>query len=285
MKLPIKNLNIYAVFAAGLVFAAAMNFTQVGPAVKNGVYGSTRPLQKMTWDLGATISGGFQNIFSIQNAIRENQDLRGRIDGLLADNSRIAELEKENAALKEALGLGLDKEYDLRMAETVGMDMMAESLMIDKGADDMIEAGFPVITSGKVVVGRVSKVYDNFSKVDLITNKNVTFDVNVSGNAASGLAKGLGGLKLMLDLIPKDIEIGQGNPVTTSAMGGIFPEGFLVGTICEINKNDVETFQTATINPAFEISKVREIFIVIGYKFEDIPASDADKDLKSAIDS
>jgi rod shape-determining protein MreC len=227
--------------------------------------------------MGAKLSGGLQNIASIRNAIRENQDLRARIDGLLADNSRIAELNKENETLKEALGLGLDKEYDLRMAETIGMDMMADSLVVDKGAADMIETGFPVVTSNKVVVGRISKVYKNFSKVDLITGRGITFDVNVSENATNGLAKGLGGFGLMLDLIPKDIEIGQGDPVSTSALGGIFPEGFLVGMVDQVNKNDVETFQTATIKPAFEIGKIREIFIIIGYKFEDAPDGGADK--------
>jgi rod shape-determining protein MreC len=245
--------------------------------VKNFVYGATQPLHKMTWGLGARISGGLQNIASIKNAIKENQDLRARIDGLLADNSRIAELKKENETLKEALGLGLDKEYDLRMAETIGMDMMADSLVVDKGAADMIETGFPVVTSNKVVIGRISKVYENFSKVDLITGKDITFDVNVSENATNGLAKGLGGFGLMLDLIPKDIEIRQGASVSTSALGGIFPEGFLVGMVDQVNKNDVETFQTATIKPAFEIGKVREIFIIIGYKFEDTPDGDVDK--------
>lgn len=277
MKLQVKSFNTYAVIAAGLIFAGAMNFTQLGPTVKNFVYGAAQPLHKMTWGLGAKISGGLQNIASIKNAIKENQDLRARIDGLLADNSQIAELTKENETLKEALGLGLDKEYDLRMAETIGMDMMADSLVIDKGAADMIETGFPVVTSNKVVIGRISKVYENFSKVDLITGKDITFDVNVSGNATNGLAKGLGGFGLMLDLIPKEIGIEQGAPVSTSALGGIFPEGFLVGTIDQVNKNDVETFQTAIIKPAFEIGKVREIFIVIGYKFEDSPAKDGAK--------
>jgi cell shape-determining protein MreC len=110
-----------------------MNFTILGPIVKNFVYTATQPAQKITWGLGARISGGLRDISSVQNALKENQDLRATIDRLLAESSRIGELEKENETLKEALSLGLDKEYDLRMAETFGMDMLSDSLIIDKG--------------------------------------------------------------------------------------------------------------------------------------------------------
>ncbi len=278
MKFPkIKSFNIYFALLAGVFFVAAMNFTVLGPIVKNFVYTATQPAQKMTWGLGARISGGLRDLSSVQNALKENQDLRATIDRLRADSSRIGELEKENETLKEALNLGLDKEYDLRMAETFGMDMLSDSLIIDKGADDMIEVGFPVVTSDKVVVGRISKVYNNFSKVDLISSKNMAFDVNVSGSDANGLARGLGGLGLMLDLVPKEIEMKLGAPVTTSALGGIFPDGFLVGTIESVDKNDVETFQVAKIKPAFEIEKIKEVFIIIGYKFKEDQTKSVDK--------
>jgi len=81
----------------------------------------------------------------------------------------------------------------------------------------------------------------------------------------------------MLDLVPKEIEMKLGAPVTTSALGGIFPDGFLVGTIESVDKNDVETFQVAKIKPAFEIEKIKEVFIIIGYKFKEDQTKSVDK--------
>jgi hypothetical protein len=44
-----------------------------------------------------------------------------------------------------------------------------------------------------------------------------------------------------------------------------------------VDKNDVETFQVAKIKPAFEIGKINEIFIIIGYKFEEGQTKSVDK--------
>lgn len=270
MKLPkIRNLNFYSAVVAGGFFVAAMNFTAFGNFAKNSVYTLTQPIQKRVWGFSADISGGIQGIVAVRNALKQNRELLDRINQLVAENFQIEELKNENQTLKEALGLGMEKEYDLRMAETIGTDVVGDSLTIDKGADDMIETGFPVVTSNKVVIGRISKVYDDFAKVDLITGKNMAFDVKLSESGANGLAKGLGGLNIMVDLIPKDVEVKPGSPVTTSAMGGIFPEGYLVGTVDSIEKNDVETFQAAKIKPAFELGRIGEVFIIIGYKFDD----------------
>jgi rod shape-determining protein MreC len=83
------------------------------------------------------------------------------------------------------------------------------------------------------------------------------------------LAKGLSGKSMMLDLIPKDKEVKRDAIITTNSLGGIFPKGLLVGTVDEVDKNDVESFQTAKITPAFEMDKIEEVFVIIGYKFQE----------------
>jgi len=270
MKLSrIKNFKIILVFLIVIVAMAAMNFTGLGFPAKNFAYSVSQPLQKFAWRMGAQVSGAFRNISGMRVAFKENQDLKIKIDQLTAENSQLNDLKKENESLKEVLNLGLDKEYDLKMAEVLGKDVSQDILTINKGADDMIEEGFPVITANKVVVGRISKTYKNFSKVSLVTSKEISFDVGVSESDIECLAKGLSGKSMMLDLIPKDKEVKRDAIITTNSLGGIFPKGLLVGTVDEVDKNDVESFQTAKITPAFEMDKIEEVFVIIGYKFQE----------------
>jgi rod shape-determining protein MreC len=45
----------------------------------------------------------------------------------------------------------------------------------------------------------------------------------------------------------------------TSALGGIFPKGLLVGKIKEVKKSDIEPFQKTKIEPFFQLKKIRKI--------------------------
>lgn len=271
----IKSFKIIIAFLALTGAIVAMNFEGLGLPVKNFAYTVSQPLQKFVWGLGAQVSSAFDDVNKMRSALKENQDLKIKIEQLAAENSQLNDLRKENESLKEALNLGLDREYDLKMAEVLGKDVSQDTLIIDKGADDMVQEGFPVIGSNKVVIGRISKAYKNFSKVSLVSNKEVSFDVSVSGSDVECLAKGLGGEGMALDLIPKDQEIKQGSSITTSSLGGIFPEGLLVGFVNEVDKNDVETFQSAKIDPAFDLEKIGEVFVIVGYKFQETPAGEA----------
>jgi rod shape-determining protein MreC len=50
----------------------------------------------------------------------------------------------------------------------------------------------------------------------------------------------------------------------TSILGGIFPPGLVVGQLSDVNKNDVGSFQTARILPAFDIVRDQQVFVASG---------------------
>jgi len=50
--------------------------------------------------------------------------------------------------------------------------------------------------------------------------------------------------------------------VITSSLGKVFPKGLLIGRIKAIEKKDVEPFQEAWIEPAFNIKRLETLFII-----------------------
>lgn len=265
----LRNILLFAILA--ILVIVALNFFQ--NPVRNFFYLISAPIQKTFWRAGDRVSDFFETISEIKNLKKENENLKLKIQSLLAENVLLKELEKENETLRVALNLGLEKQFNLTFAQVIGKDISQDSLIIDKGSDDGILKGQPVITQEKILVGKINEVYKNFSKVQLLSYKDSSFDGKISdtphqnefgtGQAEIfGLVKGNGNFKVFFDLVPKDKEIRKGDFVVTAAAGGIFPEGLLVGEVKDVKKSDIEPFQKVEISPSFDINEVDHLFIV-----------------------
>ena len=158
--------------------------------------------------------------------------------------------------------LGLQEEFKLEICQVIGKDISSDTILINEGFKDGLTKDLPVITQQKILVGRISEVYKNFSKVQLITQKDTSFDAKILDTEISGLIKGEGNLRLFLDLIPPEKEIKKGDVVITTVLGGIFPRGLLVGEIEKVIKSDIEPWQQAKVKPAFNIEGLETLFII-----------------------
>lgn len=255
-----KKSNLFALIILGTAILA-MNIPAVNLWVKNQFYLITAPLERYSRDLSAKLTSFPVNFFGAADS-QEINKLKNRIIELEGQIIQFNSVQKENQQLHEILNLGLDKTYDLKMADIIGKDIANDNILINKGSNDAVAVGFPVINSNKAVIGRISKVYANFSKVELISAKGNSFDVYVGDELIEGLARGQGNLKLKLDLVPKDKNIATGMLVTTSPLGGIFPKNLIVGSIGEVEKNDTKMFQQAEIIPVFDIA-ASSVFIIM----------------------
>ena len=198
----------------------------------------------------------------------ENQELLSQVILLKS-------FERENRALRQALRIELQKDFELVLSQIISKDISQDFILIDKGARDDILQGMPVITEHKVLVGRISEIYEDFSKVMLVFHKESSFDVKVSTydeftegeqeEDISGVVKGQGSSKVLLDFVPREENLSQGDIVVTSVLGGVFPEGLLVGKIKEVRKNDVDPFQQAEIELFFDLSQSEALFIILDF--------------------
>ena len=211
------------------------------------------------------MSDFFETISEIKSLKRENEELKLKNQELISQIAQSIELEKENEVLKEALGIGLEKEFKLALAEVVSKDISQDSILINKGSKDGITENCPVITQQKTLIGKIDEVYENFSRVILIFNKESSFDVQISETDISGVVKGKGNLQLFLDFVPQEKEIKEGDFIVTTSLGGIFPKGLLVGQIGKVLRSDIEPFQQAKIRPAFDIKELETVFIITDF--------------------
>lgn len=230
---------------AGILLLFLLNLYQ--SQVRNFFYLISEPIQKKLW---------------ADKNQEEDTKLRQQLQELSSTIARISEAERENVILREALKIGLQEEFTLIFGQVTGKNISEDSLIVNRGAKEGLRVNLPVVTEQKVLVGKVEEVFENFSRVQLISNKKPSFDARLLGREIQGLIKGHGNLKVTLDLVPQYEEVKEGELLVTTALGGIFPSGLLVGYVKSVKRSDVEPFQQIEITPAFDLKQLDYLFII-----------------------
>lgn len=254
-----------------LVFIGALNLFQ--KQFKNAFYFVSEPLQKAFWKAGNSASNLLGSFLELNNLASKNEELNRINQELLEEIIVLQQIKTENQALREVIGNGQDKEFKLILTDAIGVDGQQDFILIDKGSEDGVSENMPVINAQKVLFGKIFKVYKNFSKVMLISNRNSVLDIKIQKDDTLsppiyGAVRGEGNLAAILDLIPLDYEIKNSDILITSSLENTFPKGLLVGKVTETNKNDIKPFQTAKIELFFNLKQIDELFIISDHKIE-----------------
>jgi rod shape-determining protein MreC len=205
---------------------------------------------------------GSEKSFSNNNQEELNKKLIQDNQQLLSELADYQKIKEENDFLRNSLNLILEKDFDLMLGRVISKDILSDSILINIGSNNGVKKGFPVIISGKVLLGKVVDVYPSYSRVMLITQKNNLIDVEIPDSNIFALSKGAGSLNLTLDMVARDKELKEGSLVVTSAMGGNYPAGLLMGKVKNIKKIDNEVYQTADIEKVFDLSTINNVFVI-----------------------
>jgi len=109
-----------------------------------------------------------------------------------------------------------------------------------------IKEGMVVLDQNWILVGRVSKVYENYSVVSSLFSSNLEFNVSDFNDNLLGLAKSISNGFLEIQFALPQTEIKEGDFILSYG-GDIFPSGFLVGSVSKVIKsstNQKNKFQT-----------------------------------------
>jgi len=222
------------------------------------------PFERASHNIGKSISGSVEFLGSISELRKENESLLRENNDL---NSQVAELsseKKENRMLREQLDLIPKDDFSLVSSFVSAQDpqRLDSWVLIDKGSDDGISDGMPVIVSSGILVGRISEVYASNAKVELLSSPTSSINgVDVATNSR-GIVRGEYGLGLVLGMVPQSDTINQGDDVVTSGLGSDTPKGLLIGKIKEVRMSQDRLFQEAIVAPRIKYSKLDIVFVI-----------------------
>ncbi len=259
------KVGLVAIFFSVLVFLNPAGFFN---PIRNIFLNILTPFQKITYTVSASIEGVGEFVSSVGQLKEENRKLHSENELLLVQRAMLNDMKNENDDLRNQLNLLPRNQFNLLSANVVGQDPngMGNWIEIDKGSEDGLKEGMPVIVSKGILVGRLSELAPKNSKVVLLTNPKSVVNVSTTQTGAKGVAKGEYGLSIIFDMILQTDSIQGGNEVVTSGIGGGMPRGLYVGTVQNVHASDDNLFQQATIMSPIQTSKLQFVFVLLGSK-------------------
>ena len=219
---------------------------------------------------------------SIYESVRSPQDMAAlkQKNALLdAENSRlqaqVIQLQqqlKDSEVLYALLKFARARPNDTYVAASViGRDPspFLRYIMIDKGSDDGLRHGMPVVTA-EGLVGRVDAVIANAARIQLVNDPGSAVNILVSSTRTEAILSGTVTGDVQLDMVPLDITLKPGEVILTSALGGTYPAGILVGQVVSVRRLETELFQTASVQPAVDYTNLRAVLVVTNFTPVDI---------------
>jgi len=230
------------------------------------------PVQTGMTDIGTGAGNLLFNFRDVRALGQRVGELQAEVNRLSVDNARLAESEQENAALRQLLNFTRNNpQFDYRAAAVVGQKIGEDtsnllfSIFIDVGARDGVARGMPVVTD-RGLVGRVVSVGPTVSEVLLIIDPGSSVNGRVQASRATGVVRGSIEGGLAMERIPQGETISPGDIVTTSGLGGNFPDKLVIGQVTEVQQRDLDMFQSARIRPTVDFGKLETVLVLVTFE-------------------
>ena len=220
--------------------------------------------------------------YAVQSLITQPEDvttLRQKNAALEAENSKlqvqIVELQQQ---VTEAQLLSTLVDYERRHVENqyIAASVIARDVspfmhyvIIDRGSDDGLRKGMPVITD-QGLVGNIAAVTAGAARVQLINDPGSSINVILKQSDVEAVLNGQLTGEIQLGMINQNAVVQPGDLVMTSGLGGNYPANLVIGQVVTIRSEPSSLFQTASVQPAVDFSQLAIVMVITNFQPIDI---------------
>lgn len=193
-------------------------------------------------------------------------ELENRVIELALDQTKLKQFTEENAALKATLGFIERQNVRSVMASVVSRsrDIQSSLFSIDRGREDGIRIGDPVIVKDGILVGKIANVTPKSATVLSLTDPTVATAVSILNQTQTiGVAQGLAGNLLRLRFIPQGTDLSVNDLVVSSGLESSIPSGLLIGLITDVQPEENAPFLEAVIEPLIDMRRYTTVHVLI----------------------
>lgn len=183
----------------------------------------------------------------------------------------------ENKALKDQFAISSVQTQKLLPAKVVGSPgfipgtTFPQYLIINKGKRDGVRNGSAVIV-GEYLVGKINRILDNTSRVELINNKNSVLTGKIKpddGAEIIGIIKGQGEDNLIFDNVLLTVDLKKDTLIFTKGdidqNGNGIPPDLVVGRIVSVDKKASDLFQRAAVKSFVDPRNIDVVFVSLWF--------------------
>jgi len=238
----------------GGIFAKARSYVrQIADPVQSGVHSALQPV-------GDFIYGAL----NYQSLEKENERLRQQAsDDQAASVEAQAERDEADQVLsQEDLPFLAGIHTEAAQVVEVGSANFEQSIEVDRGSDDGLVVGQPVVGAGGLI-GDVASVSAHLATVTLVDDPSFTVGVRVVRTNVVGAAQGRGdGNQLQVLNVNIGEEVKKGDWLVTSGLD-MFPAGIPVGRVTAVSSPVGALQQSISVEPFADLVNLQFVVVLL----------------------
>ncbi len=195
----------------------------------------------------------------------ENLILRGKQQKLTA-------LAIENVRLRELLNATSYFEENVLVAEIISVspDVTSHHVVLNKGSKNGLYIGQAVIDAYGLF-GQVIEVGESIARVLLISDARHSVPVQVDRNGLRFTIDGMNDYtQLKLPHVALTTDLVEGDVLSTSGLGQLFPTGYPVARVASITHSEGEHFSMVTVVPFAKLNQSRHVLLLFSERRQQI---------------
>ncbi len=223
------------------------------------------PIQRKIYQVGRFLQETSEAVVSYKKVLEENRVLKTehvKYDILVSENKKLSD---ENNRLRDILQMKEEKGLNIRVAKINfrNANNLYERFYIDLGKKDGIEKNY-IVLAGENLIGKVGKVYNDYSIVDMITAEDYIVS-SLTENGALGVLRGSdeGDGTLYFEANTFDDTVSVGEKIYTSGISEIYPKDLYLGKVKEVSESGVEILKSIKVETEVDIRNLVEVLILV----------------------
>ncbi len=245
------------------------------------------PVQYLADMPGEVLNWSANRFASRQKMLEENDRLTTQLTLLNGELQRLALLKFENDNLRQLLAAPVKNDMYKIVAELMSIDNnpYSHQIVIDKGALNAVYPGQAVIDSTGII-GQIVEVGTANSRALLITDTSHAIPVRVGRTNFMSIAAGTGDyFELQLQHVPHSADVREGDLISSSGLGNVFPKGYPVGVVKTVISDESQPFKQVLVSPSANMGRLKFLLLLwpVDKKPEDAFSADELRNIQRSL--
>jgi rod shape-determining protein MreC len=244
------------------LISAQVNTASGFPILQVVTFGGFAELQRATMATIDGVGGLWSGYVALRQVQEENAALKHELQTLQVRLQEERAEAQRTDNLRQLLELRQRADLDTVAAEVIAGAASPDfrTVTIDKGSTEDLSTDMAVISPAGVV-GRVILPSRRASKVQLLIDRNAAAGALIERTRVQGVVIGAGDGPLRMQYVPNTADVKTGDLVVTSGIDGIYPKGFVIGTV-ERAERGGGAYYDISVRPAVDFTRLEEVLVV-----------------------
>lgn len=257
------RLLVLIVLLGHVTLISAQVTTRTGVSVLQSVtFGAFSEVQRFVASTVGRVGDVFRDWGTLRTAREDNERLTRELANLELRLQEQRALAAEARRLQDLLDLRTRLVERTLAAEVIAGNASPyfRTVTIDRGRADGITADMAVLAPTGVVGRVVGEPALRAARVQLLIDRNAAAGAVTERTRAGGIVVGDGEQGLRMDYVSTLADVEVGDVVVTSGLDGIYPKGFVIGTVSRVERGQ-GLFQEVRIVPRVDFSALDEVLV------------------------